>query len=113
MDSTKYYIKTVSWYNQLKIKSKALVGISIICILFLTSLSLSIHLVNKIHEETNEIHDKWMGSILKITDMIHKLDAFRKLESNYIQSVDEIKRKEIETKSTQLQKIFLEDKVIY
>ncbi len=113
MDSTKYYIKTVSWYNQLKFKNKALVGISIICILFLTSLSLSIHLVNKIHEETNEIHDKWMGSILKITDMIHKLDAFRKLESNYIQSVDEIKRKEIETKSTQLQKIFLEDKVIY
>ena len=53
MESTRHYITTVSWYNQLRIKSKALVGISIICLIFITSLSLSIHLVNKITNQSN------------------------------------------------------------
>ncbi|MBP7281237.1 MAG: PAS domain S-box protein [Leptospiraceae bacterium] len=113
MESTRHYITTVSWYNQLRIKSKALVGISIICLIFITSLSLSIHLVNRIHEETKEIHDKWMGSILKISDMISKLDSFRKLESMHILSNDENERREIEKTLDQLQKVFMDDKVIY
>ena len=98
MASTKYYITTVSWYNQLRIKSKALVGISIICLLIVIGISLSIHLVNKIHEETREIHNKWIRSILKVSEMMGQLDDIVKLESKYASAITQNEKSLVEDK---------------
>ncbi len=113
MASTKYYITTVSWYNQLRIKSKALVGISVICLLILIGISLSIHLVNKIHEETKEIHNKWMQSILKISEMLDQLDHIGKLESKHILTNSLEEKSNIEEQLRLLQKDFLTNKIYY
>ncbi len=113
MGSTKYYITTVSWYNQLKIKSKALVGISIICLLIVIGVSLSIHLVNRIHEETKEIHNKWMRSILKISEMINQLDSIAKLESKHTLANSREEKLKVEDKINFLQKDFLKNKIYY
>ena len=113
MASTRYYITTVSWYNQLRIKNKALVGISIICFLIVIGVSLSIHLVNKIHEETKEIHNKWMHSILKISEMMDQLDNVGKLESKHIQSNNSSEKMEIEEQLNSLKKDFFTNKTYY
>ena len=113
MASTKYYITTVSWYNQLRIKSKALVGISIICLLIVIGISLSIHLVNKIHEETREIHNKWIRSILKVSEMMGQLDDIVKLESKYASAITQNEKSLVEDKLNYLQKEFTKNKTIY
>ena len=99
--------------NILKIKNKALVGISIICFLILIGVSLSIHLVNKIHEETKEIHNKWMHSILKISEMLDQLDNIGKLESKHIQSNNSSEKMELEEQLQSLQKDFFTNKIYY
>jgi len=113
MLTTIHYITTVNWYNQLKIRSKALVGISVISILFFIGLSLSIHLVNQIHEETKEIHNKWMKSILKISEMINQLNSFRKLEVTHSLLTDIEEKEKVEKKIQKLKEEFINNKNYY
>ncbi|HMY30004.1 MAG TPA: PAS domain S-box protein [Leptospiraceae bacterium] len=113
MSVTKYYITKVSWYNQLKIKKKALVGITAICFLILVGISLSIHLVNKIHEETKEIHNKWMQSIIQISEMRYQIDQIYKFETKHV-AADKISEKEmIEKRISNLQIDLVGSKTYY
>lgn len=113
MSSTKYYITKVSWYNQLKIKQKALVGIAIICFLILVGISLSIHLVNRIHEETKEIHNKWMQSIIQVSEMRYQIEEIYKLESKHVSSSTKLEKETIENKVADLQINLLNSKTYY